>query len=139
MAGNINYRLDHFGIRVNNLEISTNFYKKNFGFQKIRESDKPNLQLKLATLQLEDSYLELLQPYTTNQTKTESPQTRKESLSKILERTSSHIAISVDNLADMHTQLTKNNVELAAPFNFPESRNIFCYDPDGFLIEIKQR
>jgi len=99
MAKNIEYKLDHFGIKVNNLGASTRFYERNFGFQKIRESDKPELQLKLAVLQLGDFYLELSQPYSS---KDESPQTRKESLPEILKKAPAHFAISVDALADMH-------------------------------------
>jgi len=136
MAKNIECKLGHLGIRVTSLENSIKFYETNFGFQKIRESDKPDLRLRLATLQLEDSFLELLQPYTPTIKKLA---IREEKLPDILEKTNSHIAFNVHSLADAYNQLIENNVKFAAEFNPSESKNLFCYDPDGFLIELKQK
>ena len=57
----------------------------------------------------------------------------------LVEKTNSHIAFNVHSLADAYNQLIENNVKFAAEFNPSESKNLFCYDPDGFLIELKQK
>jgi catechol 2,3-dioxygenase-like lactoylglutathione lyase family enzyme len=129
---NLEYNIAHFGIKVSNLENSIDFYKNNFGFEEIKKSDKPDLELKLASLQLEGSYLELIQPYY--------PKMRVVfrsglSVKELLQKSTSHIALNVNDLSSAYKKLKENNAELTE-FN---EKFFFCLDPDGFLIEIRQR
>ncbi len=144
MSENIECKIEHFGITVTNLENSIKFYGNNFGFEKIRVADKPDLKLKLATLQLGNSYLELLQPYKSEKQKTKKEkqninQIKEKDLPNLLQKTPSHIAIGVNNIIEIYNKLMENKVEFASYFNFMKSKSFFCYDPDNFLIEVRQR
>lgn len=127
----INTYLTHYGITVSNLESSIDFYKKNFGFKKIREFDKPVLKLRGAILQLNNSLLELLEPY--SKIKKQKAYEKKD-LSEILKKTPSHLAIAVSDVDNMYVRLEKEKVRL---MEFNEDL-FFCYDPDNLLIEIRR-
>lgn len=132
--GSSEYQIEHAGIRVANLEKAIEFYKKNFGFQEIKRSDKPDLQIKLAMLQLRDSYLELIQPYH-QELELIIADSEKKSLTTILEESKSHLAISAYKLHSAYLQLKENSVELVTLIN---DKFFFCRDPDGHLIEVRQ-
>lgn len=139
------YSVEHFGITVSNLKNSIDFYRNNFNFKEVRRTDKPKLELKLATLQLKNSYLELIQPYKTKITsKNEKyeiengklkPKKDSNSLINMLQKSTNHIAIAVNEIHAIYLKLKSNNVELT-DFN---EKFFFCQDPDGFLIEVRQR
>ena len=128
------YSIEHPGITVSNLENSISFYKNNFGFEEIKRADKPDLEVKLATLELNGSSLELLQPY---KTRIEIDLRKKDSLKEILQKIPLfHLAIKVDNLNSVYKKLKENNVELITEFN---EKFFFCKDLDGYLIEVRQK
>jgi catechol 2,3-dioxygenase-like lactoylglutathione lyase family enzyme len=126
------YRLDHFGITVSDIEKSISFYEDNFGFKKIKEVDKPGLKLRLATLQLESSILELIEPYQVSPTTIDS---KVNSLVDLLKQSKSHIAISTDKLSFAYSKLKENSIEIVEP----SEKSFFCKDPDENLIEIRSR
>lgn len=119
----MNYRLEHIGITVANLESAIESYKA-LGFQEIKRADKPDLKLELATMQLGDFRLELIKPY-------ESP--LETELHKVGTK---HIAFSVNDLTKAYDEL-KNNATFIK--EFLERGKYFCRFPDGVLIEIIQR
>jgi len=127
-----NYSFNHTGITVSDIEHSIAFYKDNFGFEELIKKDKPQLELKLASLKLNSSYLELIQPY-----KTEiKPKIKKnQSLKDLLKNSTSHIAFSIDDLHLAYKALEQNNISLTE-FN---EKFFFCQDPDGFLIEVRKK
>ena len=128
----IEYKIEHPGITVADLEKAIKFYTENFGFKEMSRKDKPDLELKLASLQLEDSYLELIQLY---QPKIRIDLRKNPSIKELLQTSTSHIALSVNNLDIAYQSLNENNVQLR-DFN---EKFFFCFDPDGFLIEIRQK
>ena len=130
----IEYKLAHIGITVSNLEDSIDFYRKNFGFKEISRKDKPELSLKLVSLQLGESYLELIEPYFI--TKIKFVGEKKESLSELLKKSESHLALSTNKIHSAYLKLKENKVDILTDF---DEKFFFCKDPDGFLIEVKQR
>lgn len=128
------YSIEHPGITVSNLEKSIEFYKNNFGFEEVKRADDPDLELKSATLELNNSPLKLSQPY---KPRIEINLRKKDSLKEILQKIPLfHLAIKVNDLNSFYKKLKENNVELVAEFN---EKFFFCKDLDGYLIEIRQK
>ena len=128
-----NYQLEHIGITVTDIDMSINWYITNFGFKKIREFEKPDLEIKGATMQLGDFYLEILQPYSP---KLES--NKKRGLTTLLQKIGvNHFALNVGDINSAYDTLRENGVEFIT--EILDSRYFFCRDLDKTLIEIKQR
>ena len=127
------YNFEHTGIIISNLERSISFYMNNFGFKETRKVDRPELELKLANIQLGDFVLELIELYESKE-KTEKPSMR-EPIKKLIKNSPSHIAISTDKTHTTYSKLQENNIPLT-PF---DENLFFCCDPDNYLIEVKKR
>jgi len=127
------YQLEHVGVTVTDIDKAIDWYKTNLGFEVTRRFDKPDLKLQGATMTLGDDYLELLQPYTP-EPKKESPGSLVSSLHKI---GVNHLALNVDNISIAYSRLKANNVEFVGELT--EGRYFFCRDPNGVLIEVRQR
>ncbi|MCX5815708.1 MAG: VOC family protein [Proteobacteria bacterium] len=56
-------KIEHFGISVTDIKESTNWYQDVFGFEEVKEFEKPDLQIKGAVMKRGDLSLEILQPY----------------------------------------------------------------------------
>jgi len=123
----------HFGISVANLDESVSWYKDTFGAREIKRTYKQDFGLTIALLELGDSHLELLQPDT--------PEERARiqgALKELLQRVGeSHIAVSVSDVRGMYNRLKANGAEMVS--GLVEERLFFCRDPNGVLIEVKQR
>jgi len=125
--------LAHIGISVVNLDEALNWYKDNFGAQEVKRTYKEDLRLTIALLELGNLHLELLQPDRPEQTTS-----IKGTLEKLLQRVgTSHIAFSVSNVKGMYDKLKSDGVELVT--ELIEERLFFCRDPNGVLIEVKQK
>jgi catechol 2,3-dioxygenase-like lactoylglutathione lyase family enzyme len=55
--------MEHFGISVLDIQRSVRWYQDIFGFQVVKEFEKPELQIKGAVMKRGDLSLEILQPY----------------------------------------------------------------------------
>lgn len=126
-------RIEHVGLTVSDLDRAVDWYRTNFGFEETRRFDKPELEIKGATIQLGNDCLELLQPYTSvSETK------RRGSLATLLKRSGvNHIALSVDDIAHIYGRLQASRVEFVT--ELLDARYFFCKDPSGALIEVRQR
>jgi catechol 2,3-dioxygenase-like lactoylglutathione lyase family enzyme len=128
------YRLEHIGITVNNLNLSIDWYKTNFGFELITPpSDKPKLELHLAKMKLGDFYLEIIEPYNIKRIKEE----KKDLINLLSNSGTNHIALSVDDIGESYNRLKYNSVELVT--EIMDSKYFFCRDPSGVLIEVRKR
>jgi len=89
--------------------------------------------LTIALLELGNLHLELLQPDRPEQT------TRiKGTLKELLQRVGdSHIALTVSDIKGVYEKLRSNGAELVT--GLVEERLFFCRDPNGVLIEVKQK
>lgn len=134
MDNNINCRLAHIGVTVSDLDRSIDWYETNFASKLIRKFDKPGLKLKGATIKLEASIIELLQPYEPRQLKEYTGD-----LSSFLKKPgANHLAFATVDINTLHEKLKQNNVTFITDFN-PASGYFFCLDPDKTLIEIKEK
>ena len=127
----VKYEFAHSGITVYNLETSIEFYTKNFGFEEIKKDDKPGLELKLAILQLNNSQLELIQHYKPKINPMMSEH-EKSSLTTLLQK--SHIALITNDLPRAYNELKNKGIEVRV-----FEKIFFCFDPDEFPTEIKQK
>lgn len=129
------YELEHFGLIVSNIEKSAEFYKKNFGFSEVKAFDKPDLELKGLMMKLDNSMIELLQPYSKSDfQKCIEDGTLKGLFKKI---SSCHIALSVQDVSSAYKRLKDSNTKIET--EIIEGRYFFCRDPDNILLEIRQR
>ena len=127
------FKIEHFGISVTDIDRAVKWYNENFGFEETKRFDKPDFEIKGAVMQLGDCILEILQPYTPNPL---SP--GGNSLITVLrDLGANHIAFSIDDITSVYSRLKENNVEFVT--ELLDGRFFFCKDPDGTLIEIRQR
>lgn len=137
---NPEYQLEHLGITVSNLNRSIRWYHDNFGFQKVKEFDKPSLRLEGALMTLGSFSLEILRPYPAQQATPQPNQetSQKATLDDLLKKPgANHLALSVPDINRAYNQLEQNQVQFAT--GILDLRYFFCLDPDGTLLEIRQR
>ena len=133
MDNNIHCHLNHVGITVSDIDKSIKWYEINFSSKLVRQFDKPDLKLKGATIKLEDSLIELLQPYKPKQLKDKTAD-----LSSFLKKPgANHLAFATDDINALYEKLKQNNVTFITDFNRGSSY-FFCLDPDKTMIEIKE-
>jgi len=130
----LEFRVDHTAITVSDLDRSIRWYG-NFGFEKENQFDRKDLQLKGALLRLGGYRLELFQPY--------NPQAmeayRRELKSSLQHIGPQHIALIVPDVEKAYEHLQGLGVEFAGEITTGKTaRYVFCRDPDGMLVEVKQ-
>lgn len=135
----------HTGIVVSDLDRAIDFYTRIMGFRIVSQKDEPGHFIdkilglsnsKLTTVKMSlsnDQVVELLYFHS-----------HKESQKKLIRPFSTgitHLAVTVDNIADTHTRLEGLGVEfINPPEASPDGKAIvaFCKDPDGNYIELVQ-
>jgi catechol 2,3-dioxygenase-like lactoylglutathione lyase family enzyme len=123
--------MEHFGISVVDIDRSVRWYRDVFGFQVVKQFEKPDLQIKGATMKRGDFSLEILQPYLPKALPAED-----NSLVVLLRRIgANHFAVGADDVNAFYNELKSKKVELVT--ELMEQRFFFCKDPDGTLIEVR--
>jgi catechol 2,3-dioxygenase-like lactoylglutathione lyase family enzyme len=130
------YEIEHVAITVTDLDRAVAWYTTHFGFTEVKRSDRPDLQVRLALLQLGNRFLEIFEGY--------EPQPLPEGenhLQSSLQRVGTkHMALLVDDAAAAYQQLKDAGVEMDTELaRGRTSQQFFCRDPDSILIEIIQR
>lgn len=129
------FALDHIAITVSNLEKSLHWYSECFGFERVRVFDKPALQVKGATMKLGSFKFEIFAPYEPSKL----PEYRKTLESDLKTLGTKHFALNSDDLESAYAYLKKKGVAfLSEPNIGKKSKYVFCQDPDGILIELRQ-
>ncbi len=128
----LEYKIEHTGITVNDLEKSINWYKNNFGFEEVKRFEKPSLKLRGASLKLGENFLEIICPYDFN---SDFANKRTNVIDALSAGGINHLALSVDNIEDSYKKLGESGAELIS--DLIESRYFFCRDLDGVVLEIK--
>lgn len=131
--GKMQSELAHIGITVVDLDRAVDWYKESFGAREVNRSYKKDFGLTIALLELGDSHLELLQPDRPEE-RARTKGTLKELLGRVGE---SHIALSVPDIRGTYDRLKLNKAEMVT--DLYEERLFFCRDPNGVLIEVKQK
>lgn len=135
----------HFGIAVNNLETSLNFYQHLLGFKIVRSMDESgeyidnmlslnNVNVKTVKLSINDgiTLIELLQ------FKSHEGNSKKRNF---FDCGASHLALTVYDLDECYNELKKNGVKFnSKPQHSPDgfAKVVFCKDPDGTPVELVQ-
>ena len=127
------YRIEHTGLTVGDIDGAVDWYISNFGFDVIRRFDKPELEIVGATLKLGEDHIEILQPVGP----VADPDVIGPLTACLRRGGANHIALNVDDIAQAYETLTANGVEFIT--ELLESRYFFCRDPFGTLIEVRQR
>jgi catechol 2,3-dioxygenase-like lactoylglutathione lyase family enzyme len=127
------YRIEHAGLTVSDIDRAVDWYVANFGFEVIRRFDKPELEIVGASLKLGGDQLEILQPVGP----VAEPDVSGPLTACLRRGGANHIALNVDDVARAYESLRANGVEFIT--DLLESRFFFCRDPFGTLIEVRQR
>ena len=122
----------HFGISVQNLDQSIQWYKDVFGFEVLKTFEKPEMEIKGAAIKCGSCELELLEPYNPKVTELTAP----EVIPGLRKVGANHFAVSVDDVIACYKDLGDKKVELVGELQ--NNRFFFARDLDGTLIEIKQ-
>jgi methylmalonyl-CoA/ethylmalonyl-CoA epimerase len=125
--------LVHIGISVADLENSIRWYNEVFGFKEIKRFEKKELEIKGATLSNGEIIIEALMPYHL----VEKPAMPLSLLKALQLQGLNHVAINVPDIKALFKKLKSLKVTLLT--ELLEDRLFFCYDPDGVLLEIKQK
>lgn len=123
------HKRDHFAITEKNIKEAIAEYKA-LGFKLLREFEKPNLMLLMATMEYRGLKLEILQPYNPNNEKIDNPL-----IIKLHEEGINHICDVVDDIDKAHEEAEKN-AEFITPII--DSKYFFYKKPNRIFTEIKQ-
>jgi catechol 2,3-dioxygenase-like lactoylglutathione lyase family enzyme len=131
----LSFSFDHVAISVKDLDEAIQWYSDIFGFEQIRLFDRPDLKMKGAQLKLGTIKLEIFQPYEPN----ELPSYRKTLESDLQTLGTKHFALNVNDLVSAYKELKKSGVSfLGEPKIGKTSKYVFCQDPSGTLIELRE-
>ncbi|MBN1798941.1 MAG: VOC family protein [Spirochaetales bacterium] len=125
--------LAHIAISTADLDGAVKWYKQFFGFAEIKRFEKQEFEIKGALLSNGSITIELLLPY-----KLDKNPTRPSTLAEALRAQGlNHISLNVDDLKDLFLRMRDNGECLIT--EIVSGRFFFCCDPDGTLIEIRQK
>jgi len=131
------HAVEHIGMSVADIGRSVEWYGRYFGFEEARRFDKPDLGLKGATLRLGDAWMELLQPYKTAHPAGQGGE-EHDTLAGVLGITGLvHLAVGVSDLPAVYERMKRDGVAMAT--GLVDSKFFFCKDPNGILIEVRQK
>lgn len=124
--GQFTMKMAHTCVRVKDLDTSLAFYKKAFGFEEKKRRDFPEYEFTLVYLTLpgDDYELELTYNYNSN--------------AYDLGNGYGHIAITADNLEELHAQHEKDGFEVTELKGLAggKAEYYFIIDPDGYKVEV---
>lgn len=119
-------KMAHTCYRVKDLDASIKFYQEAFGFEEKRRRDFLEYEFTLVYLTLPGDNYELELTYNYNHEAYD------------LGNGYGHIAISVDNMEELHTKQKQAGFEVTELKVLPNSdtRYYFIIDPDGYKVEV---
>lgn len=123
----MNYEFEHFGISVSDIEKAVDCYRNYFGFEIIREFDKPELGLRGVLLKLGNNKLELVQPYSYKSNNL---------LGKLLQIERSHVAVNVQDFRAAYDTLKESSSIIT---EIIDDRFFFCETQEGIIVEVRKK
>ena len=129
-------KIAHIAVSVSNIDRSSAFYHKHFGFRCIEKFELVSLGLRICTLKKDAVSLELFE----FQKRRNLPKYRKQLDSDLKTVGVKHFAFSVKNIMTKYNNLKKAKVAFATRIRVFENglRYFFIKDPDGILIELME-
>jgi methylmalonyl-CoA/ethylmalonyl-CoA epimerase len=129
------FSFDHIAISVQDLQEAIQWYSDIFGFEKLRVFDRPDMKLKGAQLKLNNIKLEVFEPYEPAAL----PEYRKTLESDLHTLGTKHFALNVNDLEAAYKSLKNKGVLFSGkPTIGKTSKYVFCQDPSGILIELRE-
>jgi len=117
-------KLDHIGIQTKNLDESVKFYSDNLGFTLLRKEEIPESNLRIAFLEREGAYVELLE------SRTMATSTGLKHICFLCE----NIEDAFDEIKRSEAKLLHNEVQVGKDCRF-----FFARFPDGEWIEFMEK
>lgn len=130
--------LAHVAISVKNLDVSENFYNKNFGFTRSEHYQiTSDNNFTITLLENGPIVLELFSFNKSNPL----PESEKALTTSLETIGVKHFAFYVDSIEDVQRLLESNNVRFENEISVFENgdRYLFIKDPDGILVEIMEK
>jgi catechol 2,3-dioxygenase-like lactoylglutathione lyase family enzyme len=125
--------LAHIAVSTADLDRALKWYRDFFGFEEIKRFEKQEFEIKGATIANGRTMIEVLMPY-----KLAKNPTRPSSLAQALRAQGlNHIALNTEDINGCFEKLKTAGECLVT--ELIGGRFFFCCDPDGTLIEIKQK
>lgn len=126
----------HTGISVYNMEESIEWYRKNLGFEVVKDDGYvPPLKSKIVFMEKDGYLIELF----------EYDEPKKIPEERLLPNTdlqtvgTKHVAFATDNMDALKAGFVKNNVDIAHEVRMGEDAVMFVRDCNGVLIEFIQQ
>ena len=128
------FEIAHMGISVSQLDRAVKWYGDYFGFKEVKRFERTEFAVKGALLQLGTGFLELLAP------KSPAPNFNiGKPLYIMLQKVgANHMALQVDDIQACYDDFKKCN-SVGMVTGLVDGRLFFCTDPDGTVIEVKQK
>lgn len=123
-------KLHHTAISVRDLETTIKFYVQNFGFERLKNFERPDLGAKVVFLGLNGNYIEVWQ--------FEKQASNKDDFFNLNTIGYKHIGLRVENVEEVYEKLRSRGLEVTAPKQGAIAKYIFVKDPDGFPVEVLQ-
>lgn len=118
----------HIALSVKNIEVSTTFYKENFGFSEVERFERPDLGGRAVFLSLGTAHLEIWQ--------FDNQKINQDDFSDLNTLGYKHIAMQVSDLESIYTKFKNNGLQISEPVRGAVSKYCFVKDPDGLPIEL---
>lgn len=134
MTGNVKQAL-HVGISVYNMEESIEWYRKNLGFEVVKEDGYiPPLKAKIVFIEKDGFQIELFE-YDEPKAL---PEERRMPNSDLQTVGTKHVAFAVDNMEQLKAGFVENGVDIAHEACMDGDSVMFVRDCNGVLIEFIQ-
>ena len=125
----------HTGISVYNMEESIEWYRKNLGFEVVKEDGfVPPLKARIVFMEKDGFQLELFE----YESPKAIPKDRLTPNSDLQTVGTKHIAFATDDMAALKAAFTENNVDIAHEVSMGGEAVMFVRDCNGILIEFIQ-
>ena len=129
-------KIGHIALSVSNIDRSTGFYRKNFGFKCSKKYWLKSLGLKICIIKKDNVALELFE----FKKHKPLPKYRKNLESDLVTLGTKHFAFAVEDIERTYKKLKKSSVRFMTDMRVFENslKFFFIKDPDGILVEIME-
>lgn len=124
----------HVGISVYNMEESIEWYKKNLGYELVKDDYAPPLKARICFIEKDGFAIELFQ----YDEPIKMPECRLTPNTDLQTVGTKHLAVRTDDMEKLKERFVKNGVDIAHEVEMQGDKVMFIRDNSGVLIEIIQ-